>query len=78
VHVLRLYTKKPGKMFITLEGPDGSGKTSQVQPLAEYLRARGLSVFSTREPGGTEVGNLVLGYTNTPKLEDFGFAVGNR
>jgi dTMP kinase len=59
VHVLRLYTKKPGKMFISLEGPDGSGKTSQMLPLAEYLRARGLSVFSTREPGGTEIGDQV-------------------
>jgi dTMP kinase len=46
-------------MFISLEGPDGSGKTSQMLPLAEYLRARGLSVFSTREPGGTEIGDQV-------------------
>jgi len=46
-------------MFITLEGPDGSGKTSQVQPLADHLRSRGYSVFSTREPGGTEIGDQV-------------------
>jgi dTMP kinase len=46
-------------MFITLEGPDGSGKTSQVQPLADHLRSRGCTVFSTREPGGTEIGDQV-------------------
>lgn len=46
-------------MFITLEGPDGSGKTSQVQPLAEYLRGKGYTVFTTREPGGTTIGDQV-------------------
>ncbi len=46
-------------MFITLEGPDGSGKTSQVQPLAEYLRAQGYPIFTTREPGGTVIGDQV-------------------
>jgi dTMP kinase len=46
-------------MFITLEGPDGSGKTSQVQPLAEHLRAGGYTVFTTREPGGTAIGDQV-------------------
>lgn len=46
-------------MFITLEGPDGSGKTSQMQPLADHLRARGYTVFTTREPGGTEIGDQV-------------------
>ncbi|HWQ45593.1 MAG TPA: dTMP kinase [Longilinea sp.] len=46
-------------MFITLEGPDGSGKTSQVQPLAEHLRSLGYKVFTTREPGGTAIGDQV-------------------
>lgn len=46
-------------MFITLEGPEGSGKTSQMAPLAEFLREQGLSVVTTREPGGTEIGNQV-------------------
>lgn len=46
-------------MFITLEGPEGSGKTSHLQPLAEFLRAQGLKVFTTREPGGTPIGEQV-------------------
>ena len=46
-------------MFITLEGPDGSGKSSQMNPLAEYLREQGHDVLETREPGGTEIGDQV-------------------
>jgi len=46
-------------MFITLEGPEGSGKTSQLAPLAEFLRQQGRVVFTTREPGGTLIGEQV-------------------
>jgi dTMP kinase len=46
-------------MFITFEGPEGSGKTSQMKPLAEFLTEKGYSVGTTREPGGTEIGNQV-------------------
>src|SRR5687767_8432059 len=46
-------------MFITLEGPEGSGKTSHMKPLAEWLTAQGRVVYSTREPGGTEIGNQI-------------------
>lgn len=46
-------------MFITLEGPEGGGKTTHLQPLAEFLRAQGYSVITTREPGGTPVGDQV-------------------
>ena len=42
--------------FITFEGIDGAGKSSHVEWLAESLRARGLVVQVTREPGGTELG----------------------
>lgn len=46
-------------MFITLEGPDGSGKTSQLPLLAEGLRKAGHDVLTTREPGGTEIGDQI-------------------
>lgn len=43
--------------FITLEGPDGAGKTTQARLVAGTLRERGREVVTTREPGGTAVGN---------------------
>lgn len=46
-------------MFITLEGPDGSGKSIQIPPLAEYLRQQGYEVLTTREPGGTNIGDQI-------------------
>lgn len=45
--------------FITLEGGDGTGKTTQLEALENYLTARGLSCISTREPGGTSLGKLI-------------------
>lgn len=46
---------KRGK-FITFEGIDGAGKSSHIAGVAEFVRARGLTVVSTREPGGTPLG----------------------
>ncbi|NUT59339.1 MAG: dTMP kinase [Agromyces sp.] len=43
-------------VFITLEGGDGSGKTTQAEILREWLSGEGRTVVRTREPGGTEVG----------------------
>lgn len=45
--------------FISFEGPDGVGKTTQLKLAAEYLRKRGSIVNCTREPGGTAAGNQI-------------------
>jgi dTMP kinase len=46
-------------MFITFEGPDGSGKTTQVAPLSVFLTQLGYQVVITREPGGTAIGDQI-------------------
>ena len=48
-------------VFITLEGPDGAGKSSQAKLLAEVLAARGVDAVLTREPGGTPLGERIRG-----------------
>ena len=45
--------------FITLEGPEGSGKTTASRHLAEWLRGRGIETLLTHEPGGTPLGDEV-------------------
>lgn len=48
-------------LFITLEGPDGSGKTTQIQLLQEYFTSQKYEVVLTREPGGTRISEQIRG-----------------
>ena len=64
----------PRGWFITIEGPDGAGKTTQIERLAAHLRARGTDVVLTREPGGTWLGeqlrNVLLARTGSAAPTD--------
>ena len=69
-------------LFIVLEGPEGAGKSTQAARLADQLRARGLRIVETREPGGAPIGEqfvardiglqaaLVTQYQRLPELHD--------
>ena len=46
-------------LFITIEGPDGSGKSTQIDRIREFFESRGYETLSTREPGGTEIGEKI-------------------
>ncbi len=57
-------------MFITFEGSEGCGKTTQIAALGQYLQAEGCQVLTTREPGGTPIGDQVRHILlNTHNLE---------
>jgi dTMP kinase len=55
-------------MFITLEGPEGSGKTTVSKRIIEILKEKGYDVIYTREPGGSEIAesirNIILDKKN--------------
>ena len=74
----------PGK-FITLEGPDGAGKSSVIAELTAYLEGQGHQVLTTREPGGVpiaeEIRRVILDVDHTamdPRTEALLFAAARR
>lgn len=54
-------------LFIVLEGIEGSGKSSQIELLADYLSKEGYSVITTQEPGGTRIGEVVRDVLLSPE-----------
>ncbi|KPJ76414.1 MAG: thymidylate kinase [Deltaproteobacteria bacterium SG8_13] len=56
-------------MFITLEGIEGSGKTTQLKPIEAFFTRRGLKTVVTREPGGTAVGEKIRAVLLNPDIE---------
>ncbi len=54
-----LKDKKPAGILISFEGSEGSGKSTQIARLARHLQNSGRDVISTREPGGTEIGEQI-------------------
>lgn len=62
--------RKKIKLFITLEGPDGSGKSTQRVLLGDYLLAKGYEVVSTREPGGTRISERIREILLNPEYKE--------
>ena len=57
-------------LFISFEGPEGAGKTTQIELLARRLRAAGHAVHTTREPGGTPLGEQLRAVLLDPSVSD--------
>ena len=60
-HPSQAATKQPAGVFISLDGVDGAGKSTQCRLLADWLRARGQTVVLCHDPGGTELGQELRG-----------------
>lgn len=57
-------------IFITMEGPDGSGKTTQIDLLKKYLESRGYDIVIAREPGGTVIGEAIREIILNPEYRE--------
>jgi len=62
----KIEIENPRGVFITLEGIDGGGKSTQAELLTGYLKSSGYEVIYTREPGGTRIGDKIRGILLDP------------
>ncbi len=60
-------------IFITIEGPDGSGKTTQIELLREYLEKKGYDSVVTREPGGTVISEAIREIILNPEYKEMSY-----
>ena len=60
-------------IFISMEGPDGSGKSTQLELLKSYLKDRGYEIIVTREPGGTRISEAVRQIILDPDYTEMGY-----
>ena len=59
-------------LFITVEGTDGSGKTTQIKLMEDYIRGKGFDVTLTREPGGTRISESIRAIILEPENKEMG------
>ncbi|MDG2053935.1 MAG: dTMP kinase [Phycisphaerales bacterium] len=64
------WIKQLSGRFVVFDGPDGSGKTTQLQRVAAMARSNGLAVCEVREPGGTEVGERIRAILLDPVFDE--------
>ena len=60
-------------IFITIEGPDGAGKSTQIELLKEYLEKKGYDSVVTREPGGTKISEAIREIILNPEYKEMSY-----